>query len=113
MPKLILRNELAVDFYLIFCYCLNYAALALTMEEITLLKMFSALFITDNPVINVADGDHLLRFNVPYRYDKLSPSSEHSNTVRSAAMIDQIRRTVEASTAPDQCLLADSKSIYL
>jgi|LakMenE01Jun11ns_1017448.scaffolds.fasta_scaffold8562351_1 hypothetical protein len=101
-----------MDFYLIFC-CLLHTALTLTMEEIALLKMFSTFFIADNTVINITYRDHLLRFNVPYRYDKLSPPSEHSYTIRPAAMINQIRRTIEASAAPDQCLLADSESIDL
>ena len=83
------------------------------MEEIALLKMFSTFFIAHNAVIDITYGNHLLRFNVPYRNDKLSPSSENAYTVRSATMIDQIRRTVQASAATNQCLLTYSKSIDL
>lgn len=112
MPELILQRKLVVGLDG-FLECARVTSLAFTVKEIAAFKLLISLFCRLNSRVDIADRDALAWLNVPHSDDELSPASEHPDTVRSAAMVDQVRGTVKTVSAPQKGLFADAKRVNL
>jgi len=86
---------------------------ALTVKKVAAFQLVLSFRGWLDPTVDVAQRDLLAWFDVPDSNYELGAAFEHTDTVRTATVVDQVWRTVKPVAASHKRLFADAERVDL